>query len=112
VEPLTEQQMRALEMRAESLRHLSSVALALAGVLAGAAGTVLKDMDPLKVMLAAGCFLLTALASLIGQERIIKAVETGKDLRRKILVPTLMAQLLFGAGWAMLVAQGARLAGV
>ena len=106
MQPLDEQQMRALEMRAESLRHLSSVALALAGVLGGAAGTVLKDFEPLKLIVAAGCFLLTALTSMMAQDVIIKALETGQDMRRRFMVPTLLAQFLFAVGWAILVYQG------
>ena len=106
---LNEQQMRALEMRAESLRHLSTVALTLAGVLGTVAGTVLKEMEPLNVVMAAGCFLLTALASLMAQDVIIKGMETGRPMGRRLQFPTLLAQLLFGVGWALLVVEGARL---
>lgn len=103
---LNEQQMRALEMRAEGLRHLTTVALTLAGVLGTVAGTVLKDMEPAKVIIAAGCFLLTALAALMGSEIILKAMETGVDMRRQIRFPTVLAQVFFGMGWAVLVYQG------
>lgn len=109
MEPLNEQQMRALEMRAESLRHLSTVALTLAGALGAVAGTVLKDMDPRNLVMAAGAFLLTALFTLNGQEAIIRQLETGKEARHKIQFPTIPAQGLFGVGWAILVFQGAKL---
>ena len=111
MEPLNEQQMRALEMRAEGLRHLSTVALTLAGVLGTMAGTVLKDMEPVKVATAAVLFLLTALVSLMGQDKIIKAIETGKIVRREVAFPTMIAQLLFAVGWTILVYQGAQLVG-
>ena len=106
---LNEQQMRALEMRAEGLRHLSSVALTLAGGLGALAGTVLQEMELTKVLLAAGCFLITALASLMAQEVIIKAMESGADVRKQMQLPSVMAQLFFGMGWAVLVYQGAML---
>ena len=106
MQPLEEQQMRALEMRAETLRHLTTVALTLAGVLATVASTVLSDMAPRAVMLAAGMFLFTALTSMMGQEQILKALESGKVERRKVHFPYTLAQFTFSIGWAILVYQG------
>lgn len=106
---LTEQQMRALEMRAETLRHLSTVALTLAAGLATVAGTLLQVSDPWKVWGAAGVFLLCAFLAILAQETVIGELEGKRSHRRMIMLLTGLAQGSFGAGWAMLIAQGGEL---
>jgi len=106
---LNEQQMRALEARAESLRHLSTVALTLAAGLATLAGTLLQVSDPWKVWGAAGIFLLCAFLAILGQEQVIGELEGKRSQRRMIMILTGSAQASFGMGWAMLIAQGEQL---
>lgn len=108
---LNEQQMRAIELRSEGLRHLTTVALTLAGALATVAGTVFRDVEPAKIWIAAGAFLVCAFAAILAQEMLIARME-GRQARllwQRLL--TGAAHALFGAGWAVLMVQGANLIG-
>ena len=42
-------------------------------------------------------------------EQQMRALETGKEARLKWQIPTIIAQALFGLGWAILVYQGSKL---
>ncbi len=109
MQELSEQQMRALEMRAEGLRHLSTVALTLAGVLLTVAETLFRDAEPAKIWTAAALFLGCAFMAIVGQESVIGELTGPKSRKRYISLLSNTSYALFGAGWAMLMAQGARL---
>ena len=44
------------------------------------------------------------------EEKFVPFFKTGKDMRAKFMFPSLLAQLMFAVGWAMLAYQGFRMA--